>query len=118
MPKHFCTAIAAAALCLGLAGPVAAQSDAAATEFSNTDLQAYAAAAVRVREISDRWREQAEQLEDEARLQALQAEVQAEMANAVRDQGLSVGDYNQIYQATQTDQELRERIVSMIQQMQ
>ncbi|WP_404421091.1 DUF4168 domain-containing protein [Thalassospira australica] len=92
------------------------QSDqpAPATNFSDSQLEDYADAAVEVRDLNVKWQKRAQESSDPAEVQTIRQKASTEMVQAIRDEGLSVEEYNQITQAALQDAELSERINSFI----
>lgn len=112
------TALLAFALAAPL--PAAAQTDSeppavSAEDLSDSQLESFAAAANRVGEITEQLQMQAQGVEDEAELARLQEEANMQMLAAVEDEGLTVDEYNTIFQVAQVDPELNERLVEMMQ---
>ena len=112
---------AAAVLALALAAPLPAaaqmesgQPPVAAEELSNAQLESFAAAAVQVSEITEQLQIQAQGVEDEAELMELQEQANVQMVAAVEEQGLTVDEYNAIFQIAQVDPALNERLVEMM----
>jgi len=63
-----------------------------------------------VQDIQTEYTRKLEQVNDQSRAQALQQEAQQEMISAVKEQGLSVADYNQITQIVSNNPELMAEI--------
>ena len=114
----FALALAAAmAVALGITQPAAAQDtvpqqQTAPANYSDEQLESFAAAAQRVQELNGKWVPQIAEAQSESegaqmRQQALQA-----MEQAVRDEGLTVQEYNGIYDAAQRDPEVMQKIES------
>ena len=113
---------AAALLAFALAAPLPAlaqmedgQPPLSAEHLSETQLEAFVAAANRVGEITDQLQMQAQGVEDEAELVQLQEQANQQMLAAVEDEGLTVEEYNTIFQVAQVDPELNARLVEMMQ---
>jgi len=112
---------AAALLAFALAAPLpaAAQTESdqppvAAEDLSDAQLESFAAAAVEVSEITEQLQMQAQGVEDEAELMELQEQANTQMVAAVEEEGLTVEEYNMIFQVAQVDPELNERLVEMM----
>lgn len=110
---------AAAAMLLGLAmsAPAFAQ-DEAPGAFSESDLEAFAAASLKVEELNAKWMprlSEAETAEDNA---AIRNEAMQEMNEAVRDEGLTVQEYNGIYDAAQSDPRIMQVVEEFREDMQ
>lgn len=86
------------------------------TDFSDEKIESFVDARERVVEISRKWEERLNNTESQEELNSLQQEAQQEMVEAVRDEGISVNDYNMIVDATQTDPALRERVNELMTQ--
>lgn len=85
-------------------------------EFGDDKIAAFVDARESVVEISQQWEERLNNAESQEKLNSLQQQAQEEMVEAVRDEGLTVNEYNMIVDATQTDPELRERVNEMMTQ--
>jgi len=112
---------AAALLAFALAAPLpaAAQTESdqppvAAEDLSDAQLESFAAAAVEVSEITEQLQMQAQGVEDEAELMELQEQANTQMVAAVEEEGLTIEEYNMIFQVAQVDPELNERLVEMM----
>lgn len=108
------------ALSAGLATPALAQEygdpmqqqQAPQMEVNDEQVSAFAEAQARVVEIGEKWSPRLEAAETAEEMQEAQQSAQQEMIVAVENSGLSVEEYNQIAQAAQADEALRERILS------
>ena len=112
---------AAALLAFALAAPVPAsaqmdggQPPISAEELSTDQLESFAAAATRVSEITEQLQMQAQGVENEEELLQLQEQANMQMLTAVEDEGLTVDEYNTIFQVAQVDPELNARLVEMM----
>lgn len=85
-------------------------------EFGDEKLAAFVDARESVVEVSQQWEERLNNAESQEKLNSLQQEAQQEMVEAVREEGLTVNEYNTIVDATQTDPELKERLTEMMTQ--
>jgi hypothetical protein len=118
--------IAVCALLSGLAAhalatPAAAQDTTTqpaptAQDFSQDQLESFAVAVVRVDEIGRKWLPQIQSAPDEQAATELRQQANAEMVEAVEAEGLSADEYNRIYLAAQSDPELNQRIMDMIEE--
>ncbi len=113
---------AAALLAFALAAPLPAaaqmegtQPPIAAEDLTDEQLEAFAAAAAEVGEITQQLQIQAQAIETEQELMELQEQANMQMVEAVEEQGLTVDEYNMIFQVAQVDPELNERLVQMMQ---
>lgn len=91
-----------AALAVCAPGVVYAQTTAPAgpeepAEFSQQELEAFAAASAEVERLNDKWRPRMSNAGNAAEEQDIRQQAMAEMGEAVRDKGLSVQRYNEIY---------------------
>lgn len=87
------------------------------TGITEQDLKKYAAAAVRVQEIGARYDQMAQQAGDAEQAEQIRQQSRAEMAQAVRDAGLSIEKYNEIYTAAQQDPALRGEIARYMEEV-
>jgi hypothetical protein len=55
-------------------------------------------------------------VEDQSKVQAMQQQAQSEMLEAVKDSGLSVGEYNRIASMMDTNPELRQQVIERVEQ--
>lgn len=113
-------AFALAALAFAAPSPVASQT---ATEpatispqdISQSQLESFVAAATRVSEITEELQSEAQGVEDEAQLAELQEKANVDMVAAVEDEGLTVDEYNMIFQVAQVDPEMNATLMEMMQ---
>jgi hypothetical protein len=120
LPATALLAFAFAAFALAAPLPATAQMEGgqppiAAEDLSTSQLESFAAAAVRVGEITDQLQAQAQGVEDQAELIRLQEQANMEMAAAVEDEGLTVDEYNMIFQVAQVDPEVNAMLLEMMQ---
>lgn len=92
-----------AALILISAALSAAAQQAAPIEFSQEQLVAFAAAAQRVQELNQKWLTQIGQADSDVENAQMREQAMEEMKDAVHQEGLTVEEYNQIYDAAQRD---------------
>lgn len=85
--------------------PAAAQQP-EATQFSPEQLQAFAAASRSMDQLNNKWIPQIAEAGSAREKERLRSQALAEMEEAVRDEGLSVDEYNSIYDAAERDPEL------------
>ncbi|SEQ29942.1 protein of unknown function [Ectothiorhodospira magna] len=76
-------------------------------------LDRFVDAFVAVQHIRDDFAHQLQDVNDEAQAQALQQEAQEEMINAVRDEGMSVEEYNQVAMTLQSDPAMLQQVQEM-----
>lgn len=117
--RSFLAFLGAAVVFLGLAmtAPAFAQ-QAAPNEIGAEKLEAFATASLRVEELNAKWMPQlseAETAEDNA---AIRNQALEEMNEAVRDEGLTVQEYNGIFDAAQQDPRLMQVVEELRQEMQ
>lgn len=115
------THVTALTLALAMAAslPVAAQEateqpPVSAQDLSQEQIESFAAAANRVGEIGGELQAQAQGIEDEAELARLQEEANQQMVAAVEEEGLTVEEYNLIFQMAQVDPELNAQLREMM----
>lgn len=93
-----------------------AQSTQQNVDVSEEKLESFVEAREEVVKISRQWEDRLNNADSQEKLNSLQQQAQEEMVAAVRDNGLSVNEYNMIVDASQTDPELRERVNEMVTQ--
>ncbi len=105
------------AAALGLASPAWAQTydgggsaAPAQTDFSDSTLQSYAVAAAAVQDAQQEWVPRIQNAESAAQKQQLREQATDEMIQAIRNQGLSVEEYNAITEAARSEPQLLRRI--------
>lgn len=87
------------------------------TSFSDEKLQAFASAAVAVRDIRQDHAEKIEGVKDEEQHAEIVDETIQKMTSAVEEEpGITVEEYNQINQASQQDQQLAQKIQGYLQE--
>jgi hypothetical protein len=94
-----------------------AQQVAQSTPFSEEQIEAFVLASESVQEISDKWLERVKDAQSDEKRYNLEQAAQEEMVQAVRDEGLSVNEYNMIVEAVQTNPEMRRRVQEMTTEM-
>lgn len=87
-----------------------------AEEVDQAQLESFVAAATQVSEISEQLQLRAQGIEDEGELAVLQEEATSEMVAAVEAAGLTVEEYNAIFQLAQADPAVNATVVEMLQQ--
>lgn len=111
------------ALALAFAAPAAAQGAPqgapqgaappqaqAAPAIGPEHLEAYANAKQEVMQINEKWSQQAAEAEDPNAIPEMRQQAEAEMVEAVRAEGLEVGEFNQIFELEQRDPAMRAEI--------
>jgi hypothetical protein len=117
-------AVFAGALVLGAALPMQAQGDKTQqqqsptqqSEFSQSQLESFASAALKVQAIRTKWRSQVQEAGSTEKAQELQAQAGAEMVQAVEEKGLTVETYNAIAVAARSNPVLADRIGELMKQ--
>lgn len=89
--------------------PAAAQEE-GPVGFSDDELQAFAAATLEVEKVQAKWQPQLSNAKSAEENTALRQEAIEEMTQVVREQGLSVGQYNAIHAAAQQHPKLMETV--------
>lgn len=74
-------------------------------DFSDDQLRSYAAASIEVDGLQEKWSSRLAEARNASEQAEVREEAAAEISEAVRDQGLSVEEYNQIRRAAQADPE-------------
>jgi hypothetical protein len=121
MPSRFTTTAAAALLALGLtAAPALAQDQQApaAADITDEQLDQFAEAALAVNQVGREYASRLQSVEDESQAEQIRAEAQEAMVEAVREEGLSVDEYNAIYAAAENDEEVNAAIQALLQEKQ
>jgi hypothetical protein len=101
---------------LALATSVGAQtSDQPATgapmaKPDDSQLQSFAAATLEVERLNQEWADRIAAAENPEEQQALRNQALEQMASAVREEGLSVSEYNAIVEVVQADPEVAETV--------
>lgn len=117
MTRMFTLSLASAslALALSLTVPAAAQEVPPAemgqqVELTPEKLEAYANAKQQLQVIDQEWAERVRGSDDPQAAAEMHQQVQAEMVEAVRAEGLEVAEFNQIFTLEQSDPEIRSQI--------
>jgi hypothetical protein len=84
-------------------------------DLSQSQLESFAAAATRVSEITEQLQVEAQGVESEEELARLQQQANLEMVSAVENEGLTVEEYNMIFQVAQVDPEVNAMVMQMLQ---
>ena len=98
------------------APPQMAQAETGAGGYSQEQLESYAAAVMKVQEVDRAWQPRIEQAQDQRQAEAMTSEATNEMIGEIEAQGLSVEEYNAITQAAEQDQQLYDRIITLLTQ--
>ncbi len=87
------------------------------TDFSDNELQKFAKSYLQIQDIQQEYSDELSQMEDEQEAQELQEKYTQMMVDVVRQEGLSVEEYNQIGQAMNSSEEVRNKIEGMVEEM-
>lgn len=124
MPSRFTTLVGAALLALTVAAPASAQDQPAqqlpppAEDISDEQLEQFAAAALAVNQLGREYASRLQGADDQAAAAEIRAEAQEKMVEAVQEEGLTVQEYNAIYAAAESDEEVNAAIQSLLQEQQ
>jgi hypothetical protein len=86
------------------------------TEFSQSELESFATATLKVRDIRSKWQSQMQSADNADKAKELQSQANVEMVNAVEANGLTVETYNAIATAARSNPELANRITQLLEQ--
>jgi len=84
-------------------------------DLSDATVQKVGAVLRQTTTIREKYAERAQAVKSPQEEQALAAQAQSEMVQAVNDQGLSVQQYNQVIQMAQADPALKQRLLTLAQ---
>lgn len=87
-------------------------------EVSDAELDKVAKAYVQITEIRGKFQESLSEVSDPEEAQLLQEEAGEKMVEAVQDNGLDVQKYNEVMEAAQVDEELREKLLARMEELQ
>ncbi|MFW6139659.1 MAG: DUF4168 domain-containing protein [Spirochaetota bacterium] len=87
------------------------------TDFSEKELEKFAKAFIKIRDIQEEYSNALSEAENEQEAQELQGKYMDKMIKVVRDEGLSVEKYNQITRALQSDPEIKEEIMELVESL-
>ncbi len=93
------------------------QQEAPDIDVTEEELDQVAEAYKAVTEVREKFQDELGQVEDPERAQELQEEAGQEMVEAVEAQGLDVQTYNQVMEAAQVDEELRNQLLDRLEGM-
>lgn len=79
-------------------------------DLSDSDVEKFAKAQNEVQSVREDYSGKLRNVEDTEKAREIQAEMQEEMLQAVKDAGMDAQKYNQVSQAAMQDEELRKRI--------
>lgn len=114
-------AVALAAFAFAAPAPGVAQGEAeppvlSGQDISQSQLESFVAAATRVSEITEQLQVEAQGVEDQTELVELQEQANQDMVAVVESEGLTVEEYNMIFQVAQVDPEVNATLLEMMQQ--
>ena len=109
---------AAVAAALLLTAPAALGDDALGPQIvqaqqadvSDQQLQSFAAAAIEVQEINNEWQQRVNETQDPQQAQQMRRQASQEMAEAIRDEGLTIEEYNTIGRLARQDAQLQNKL--------
>jgi hypothetical protein len=89
------------------------------TDFTNDQLESFAKAAIEINEINVAYQEEAAGLQqtNPEKAQKLGEEANAQMHEAIDKQGLDVQQYQQIAMAAQADEQFRQKLIKVMQDL-
>lgn len=94
------------ALSAGSADETAQEDRLAQAEFSRDQLEAFAVASLQVQEVNEKWMPRIAEADSAEQGEELRNQAIEEMTAAVRDEGLTVEEYNQIFDAAENNPEI------------
>lgn len=94
------------------------QQPAEPVEVSDAELDKVAQAYVQITEIRGTFQESLSEVSDPEEAQQLQEQAGEKMVQAVENNGLDVQKYNEIMEAAQVDEELREKLLARMEEIQ
>ncbi len=83
-------------------------------ELIGPNLQPFAGAYKKISQIHTTYKERIMQADDPSNSEALQQEANEKMSQAVTDHGLTISDYNAIFQSIQNDPALKEEFITVL----
>ncbi len=89
-----------------------------AENFDQQELERFADAYVEVGEIHNEYSQRLEEAADPDQAQEVQQEANDRMVEAIQEKGLEVQDYSEIAAALERDPEMRDEVVTMIEERQ
>ena len=96
--------------------PPAQTSPQPSIEVEEQELKKFASAVRALQQIKQSYSEELGQAGDKKKAQQIQAKMQQEMRQAIKEQGLSVERYTKIGKAVRKDPELNKKVAKLIQQ--
>jgi len=107
------TALAAAITFAGVGVASAQEAPPKPDAISNGELESFVESQFDITDLAQEWEQRIGETQDQQKAQQLQQQAQQAYADAVRDNGLTVKRYNQIYLSAQQHEELQERLRSI-----
>lgn len=83
------------------------------TDFSKDKIESFVQARDEVKKVQKAYEQEVSQTKDKQKAQDLQKKYTSQMISEVKDEGLTVQEYNQINQAMRVDKELREKVQNL-----
>ncbi len=83
-------------------------------ELIGPNLEPFAGAYKEISQIHTTYKERIIQADDQTKSEALQHEANEKMSQAVTDHGLTISDYNAIFQSIQNDPALKEEFMTVL----
>jgi hypothetical protein len=99
-------------------GGAYAQQQPSGEQVTDEEIRAYVSAALAVQEIADEYQPRIERTENFDDAERLRVEAHERMVSAVHAEGLDVPKYNEIFQLSQTDAEVRAKVDDYLRQQQ
>ncbi len=87
-------------------------------DLSDEEMEAVAHAYVDLQQLEAQYREEFADLQDPEEAQQVQQQFQQEVEDTVTERGITLELYDQAIQATQTDAELRDELLALIEEVQ
>lgn len=94
------------------------QQQAPAAEYGDEELRAFAQASVEVQQLNEQWMPEISAAENQAEAEQLRAEATSQMVQAIQGEGLTVEDYNAIFDQARQDPDVASQIQAYQQEAQ
>ncbi|MCA9500037.1 MAG: DUF4168 domain-containing protein [Nitrospira sp.] len=94
--------------------PQTVESQSMQKELIEPNLEPFAGAYKEISQIHTAYKERIIQTDDPSKSEALQEEANQKMTQAVADHGLTITDYNKIFQSIQNDPALKEEFMTVL----
>lgn len=115
--------LVAIGLAIGTVAPAAAQSteqqgqeESVKTDWSDQKLEAFADASVAINEVQAEWRPRIAEAESTEEQQQARQKANQAVQQVIKDEGLSLEEYDEIYKAAQQDRELYSDLMARIEE--